>query len=58
VDKPRLVQVTDVLEALELEGRRGELDVPQLYIGKDANLYADADELRKWRASQSKSEVK
>ena len=52
MDKPRLVPVSAV-EAAEIAeaGRDGALNVPVLI----ERIYADADELRAWRAARYES---
>jgi hypothetical protein len=54
--KTRLVPITDPAELTALRAGAGGLDCPALYeppAGQaDQTVYADADELRAWRAGQ------
>lgn len=52
--KPRLTRIWDQIELAKLQAGEGSLDVPKLMPG-EGGWYADADELRAWRASQSTS---
>jgi hypothetical protein len=53
-DKPRLVKLHNEYEIERLVADRGNIGVP--YVVTDhGGSYADADELRVWRASQSTS---
>jgi hypothetical protein len=53
--KPRLVEVTDIMERDRLMKATGDLDCPFFSIRPDNRILADADELRAWRAAQSTS---
>lgn len=57
--KPRMVQVTDYAEVkfLLLNESNGSLDTPQIWLNDLGDVYADADELRAWRESQTNPEV-
>jgi hypothetical protein len=52
-EKPRLTQVRPDEEKALLD-YQGDLLVPHLIHGDDDNWYADADELRAWRATRSR----
>lgn len=55
-NKPRLVEVTDeALTAMDKAQQSG-LDTP--YVWRDGGIYwADADELRRWRATRTSGAV-
>lgn len=54
-----MVQVTDYAEVkfLLLNESNGSLDTPQIWLNDLGDVYADADELRAWRESQTNPEV-
>lgn len=56
-EKPRLVRVDNAAEVSALIARMGELGMPHVYhyhgsLEHGSIVWADADELRAWRASQ------
>ena len=57
-DKPILMQVSDPAEIAALRAGYGRLDTPCIVnfnTPNDPRYFADADELRQWRAAQSQS---
>lgn len=55
MSKPKYVQVVDPKELAHLILHSGELNYPLLVVIQKA-MWADADELRLWRASQTTSD--
>jgi len=58
-EKERLTQITDGNELSALLARKGDLSVPRTFsqrVGDKILFWANADELRAWRASQSTSD--
>ena len=55
--KAHYIQVTDPIERALIEAHwKLNLDLPSLIDRPDGTLWAKADEMRKWRASQTTSD--
>jgi hypothetical protein len=52
MNKPRLVEVTDPREAERLIYGGAGLEFPHVSVSGDGRVWADADELRLWRATR------
>jgi hypothetical protein len=48
-DKPRLVEVTDKAEIVQIIDNAGALDFPHGITTQPGKLWADADDLKRWR---------
>jgi hypothetical protein len=58
MSKPRLVEITDPIEYEAIMRDPSRLEVPSISESGDGRVWADADELRAWRASQHTSAAK
>lgn len=60
-NKPHLTEITDPAELHALHDRRECIGAPYLFSSRDLSgihFWANAEDLRAWRASQSQSDVK